>query len=137
MGRGGSGLGVVDHEGLLRIVARGECLVRDREIADQGVVVSLGGGLFAQGGTGETIYIDEVRIGEGEWVGPAAGEQHSGQAHGGLTITGAATGHKIGHGQAHGSLTLSGSTRRHVAEVPALTGTARPAGRLAATATRR
>ena len=28
------------------------------------------GEIFAQGGTGENIYLDQIRIGEGEWLGP-------------------------------------------------------------------
>ncbi|MEN0072161.1 MAG: hypothetical protein AAGC63_14370 [Propionicimonas sp.] len=44
MGRRGAGLGVVDHEGLVGIIAGGERLVADGEISDQGVVISLGAG---------------------------------------------------------------------------------------------
>jgi hypothetical protein len=28
------------------------------------------GGLFTQGGTGANVYVDQIRVGEGEWLGP-------------------------------------------------------------------
>ena len=44
------------------------------EDADYVVSIGRGGGtvdgIFAQGGTGQNAYIDQVRIGEGEWLGP-------------------------------------------------------------------
>lgn len=71
------------------------------------------GGIFAQGSGGEAtpvVYMDEVRIGEGEWLGPAL-EFHSGEAHLDATVSILVQGEntsKGAHLNASASISVSG-----------------------------
>jgi hypothetical protein len=61
----------------------------------------------------------------------------AGEVAGGLVLSGTVSGHKIVYGTVEGSLALSGAIVQLVNPVPALSTSATPIGRLAATATRR
>lgn len=67
------------------------------------------GDLLCQGGAGENVYVDQVQIGEGEWIGPWPGVDHTATATGAASVSGTADSSRSSGSSAVGAVEASGT----------------------------
>ena len=67
------------------------------------------GDLLCQGGSGENVYVDQVQIGEGEWIGPWPGVDHTATATGAASVSGTADSSRSSGSSAVGAVEASGT----------------------------
>lgn len=69
------------------------------------------GDLLCQGGAGANVYVDQVQIGEGEWIGPWPVEDRTTTATGAAVVSGTAAASRESGSTADGSTGVSGGVQ--------------------------